>query len=146
MSPPHRFRRRLLAARAVVVTALALAACSGDGGNPTAISPSTTPAAASPAFARADVQVRAEDIDFPQRRFTTAPGEVTIGYVNEGRIFHTLVIEAGGDLLGEFSRLEVTKTGDVAVGTVRLDRGEYVLYCDVPGHRANGMEATLVVE
>lgn len=39
-------------------------------------------------------------------------------------------------------------TGDRALGEgrIRLRRGEYVLYCAIPGHRAAGMEADLVVE
>ena len=41
-------------------------------------------------------------------------------------------------------------SSDVAVslgrgGSVELEPGNYVVYCDVPGHRAAGMEGTIVV-
>lgn len=129
--------------------AVVTGACSDDGepaSGATDTSESTAPPAADPDFLAADVQVRAEDITFPQRAYDAAPGEIAIGYVNEGAIYHTLALEdGGGDGVEGWSRLEVRKRGDVAVGTITLESGEYVLYCDVPGHRGNGMEAALTV-
>lgn len=91
--------------------------------------------------------MRAEDINFPQKSFTATAGEVTVGYVNEGDILHTLALEtAGGDDVGGWERLEVGENGDVHVGMITLSPGGYVLYCDVPGHRQSGMEATLTVD
>lgn len=89
----------------------------------------------------ADVTVIAEDIDFPNKEFTASAGEITIGYVNDGSIRHTLVIED----VDAWETLVVSSNGDAANGTVELEAGEYTLFCDVPGHRGAGMEGTLTV-
>jgi plastocyanin len=81
--------------------------------------------------------------DFDEDAYTVEAGELTIGYENDGSIHHTLVIE--GIDTDEF-KLEVDTSGDTDQGTVDLEPGEYILFCDVPGHRAAGMEATLTVE
>jgi len=124
----------------------ALAACGGEDGAAGGGASTTAPPASDPDFTRADVQVRAADIDFPQRRFAAAPGTVVVAYLNEGQIFHTLVLERAGERIEDFPRLEVRTQGDVTNTTIDLAPGEYTLYCDLPGHRANGMEAALVVE
>ena len=68
-----------------------------------------------------------------------------IDYVQEGSLPHSLVIEAsdGGDVNG--FKLEVGEV-DADSGTVDLPAGDYVIFCDVPGHRDTGMEAELQVE
>lgn len=111
---------------------LALLAITGCGeGEPTATGDSLDPGG---------LVVVAEDIDFDRDRYEATAGAVEIGYRNDGSIVHTLVIEDVGDL-----DLEVESRGDVDSGRVTLDPGEYVLFCDVPGHRQSGMEATLTV-
>lgn len=86
------------------------------------------------------VEVVAEDIGFAQDDFEASAGTVGFTYENEGSIVHTLVIE---DVDG--FKLEVAAKGDTAEGAVELEPGSYTLFCDVPGHRAAGMEATLEV-
>lgn len=86
------------------------------------------------------VEVVAEDIKFPDDSYEAAAGTVSFRYVNEGAIPHTLVIE---DVDG--FKLEVAAAGDEDEGTADLEAGSYVLFCDVPGHRDAGMEATLEV-
>lgn len=86
------------------------------------------------------VRVAAQDIGFGADQYEVEAGEVAFEYVNEGNILHTLVIEDVGGL-----ELTVRSTGDTDRGSVGLETGEYVLYCDVAGHRQAGMEATLVV-
>ena len=70
-------------------------------------------------------------------------GEVTLGYVNEDSIRHTLIVSKDGEKVANF-KLVINKKGDVDSGTVTLDAGTYTVICDVPGH--TNMKATLVVE
>lgn len=170
MSASGQSRRLSRSARLVAVLAAAVlvfAACGADDdGDSDAVDAGDTPAAedgtgtgtgtdegaeddaeddgaeddAEPA-ADADVTVVAEDIDFPNKEFTASAGELTIGYVNDGSIRHTLVIEG----VDAWETLVVSSNGDTASGSVDLEAGEYTLFCDVPGHRGAGMEGTLTV-
>jgi plastocyanin len=122
----------------LAVALLAIVGC-GDDGDTEAIGP--TPAAQ----AEADLVVEAHDIGFDRDEYTLAPGEQQILYVQKGNMRHTLVVEtADGELVDGFS-LEVDDEPSDS-GTIDLDPGRYTLYCDVPGHRAAGMEADLIVE
>ena len=119
-----------------MVTALALVIASRYGNDTT----STSPAVDGTGDADGLVVV-AEDIAFGETAYSAAAGAVPVTYRNDGSIRHTLVIE---DVDG--FKLEVASTDDVDEGTVELDSGEYTLFCDVPGHRSAGMEATLRIE
>lgn len=121
---------RLLPA-ALLVAPLLLAACGGGETGSSAPTASTVPGT---------VVVKARDILFDKKRYEASAGEVTFLYVDEGRIRHTLLIDGV-----EGFKLEVLGNGDDDSGTVSLDPGEYLIYCDVPGHRP-AMEATLVVK
>ena len=37
-------------------------------------------------------------------------------------------------------------SGDTDTGTYPLEAGEYDFFCDIPGHRGQGMEGTIVVK
>ena len=41
--------------------------------------------------------------------------------------------------------LEV-ENGETSTGSISLEPGRYILYCDIAGHRESGMEAQLLVE
>ena len=116
-----------------LLTGAILAGCGADGQQ----SPST---AAEGRFESGVVEVIAEDIKFPESSYTATAGRVDVHYRNDGSITHTLVIQ---DVDG--FKLEVAGNGDEDEGTVDLEAGTYTLYCDVAGHRAAGMEATLEV-
>ncbi|HVM41790.1 MAG TPA: hypothetical protein VM618_13530 [Acidimicrobiia bacterium] len=127
---------------AVAAGLVVLPACGDDDGAVDSGAPSTRPSTSA-----ADLTVVADDIKFPQDHYTATAGELTVAYENAGAIPHTLVIETtNGETVEGWERLQVDKKGDVAVGSVTLEPGDYRLYCDIAGHRANGMEATFEVE
>ncbi len=79
-------------------------------------------------------------LKFNQTDFPTTAGINEINYVDKGGT-HTLVFE---DPAFRGFKLAVNGTGNDS-GKVELEPGTYVVYCDIPGHRAAGMEATLTV-
>jgi len=86
------------------------------------------------------VTIVAVDNDFPETSFTIGQGEV-IGYENQGTAVHTLVAEGAPG----FAKLTISGEGATAAGVVDLEPGEYAFFCDIAGHRASGMEATVTV-
>jgi plastocyanin len=89
---------------------------------------------------RPPVTISAFDLGFREIEATAAAGEVDIQYRNDGELVHTLVFEGAA---GAF-KLEAP-AGGTSPGKVKLDPGTYTYYCDLPGHRAAGMEGKLVV-
>jgi uncharacterized cupredoxin-like copper-binding protein len=124
----------------VTVAALLLVACGDDATEDSA----ARGAERAPTSAGTGLIIEAHDIKFDRDAYRSAAGRVEVEYVQEGTLPHSLVIERsdGGDVHG--FRLEV---GDVDAdsGTVDLPPGDYVFYCDVPGHRDAGMEAEVQV-
>jgi len=117
------------AAAAAALIALLLSACGGGSST-------------SGPLAGADVTVHAKDtLRFDKSEYTAKAGSIKIGYVNDGSLAHTLLIDGHP----EFNKLEVTSKGQSQIGTAQLPAGTYVMYCDIPGHRAAGMQANLVV-
>ncbi len=128
-------RTKVLAA--ALALPLVLTACGGgdddDAGSET------------PTESSADLLVIASDpARFDQAEYTLATGLKTIELTNEGSLAHTLVIEdANGDDIKDFKLS--TNGGKSDDGKISLDAGTYTIYCDISGHRAQGMEASLVV-
>jgi plastocyanin len=87
-----------------------------------------------------DVTIRAFDLGLDPKQATAPAGDVRIEYVNDGTLQHTLLL----DNVGGF-KLAVGGKGAKDDGKVKLDPGSYTFYCDIPGHRAAGMEGTLTV-
>jgi len=122
-----------------IAGALLLAACGGGDDDGSA----GTDGAATDGGAGEALTVLAYDrLAFDLETYTAPAGEITFTYVNEGVIPHTLVVEGFEDEM----KLTVNAAGDEVSGSITLEPGEYVLYCDVPGHRSGGMVSTLVVE
>jgi plastocyanin len=127
MPPKH-----LRLAAVTAVAALALVACGGDDD-----AGDTPPPADGPGL-----HVGAKDsLEFDTERYEAAPGEIEIELIDVGSLNHTLVVEGHESAL----RLSVTGQGTTDSGSLDLPEGSYTIYCDVPGHRSAGMEATLVV-
>ena len=131
-------RPATLAALAAVA-AVTLGACAGGGGEKKAAGTTETSAPSTDAAATT-LTVEAHDISLSPKDLQTAPGSIAVRYTNAGAIQHTLLIDG----ISGF-KLDVASAGDVDTATVKLEPGTYTLYCDIPGHRAAGMEAQLTV-
>ena len=87
----------------------------------------------------ADLTVHAQDsLKFDKSDYTAKAGDLTIGYIDDGSLTHSLLIEGKDGF-----KLQVTGRGNSQSGKVNLPAGSYTIYCDVPGHKAAGMKATL---
>lgn len=92
-----------------------------------------------PPVAGTVVQMEAADFSFDPATVEVAAGEpVSIEIAVESGL-HTFVI----DELGVRAELD---SGVEVVSFTPTVSGSYIYYCDVPGHREQGMEGTLVVQ
>ena len=88
------------------------------------------------------VRVVADDTqNFDKDRYTAAAGVIEIEYILDGFQAHNLLVEGYEDEMV----LEV-ENGETSTGSISLEPGRYILYCDIAGHRESGMEAQLLVE
>lgn len=78
-------------------------------------------------------------LKFQSDQFTVPGGILEITYVDQGGS-HTLLFDEQ-----EFTGFKLAVPGGPEKGKVEIEEGEYTIYCDIPGHRAAGMEATLTV-
>jgi uncharacterized cupredoxin-like copper-binding protein len=87
-------------------------------------------------------QVKVMDFNFKPKDLTVTSGKVVFFLVNSGPSAHDMLI---ADSTGKtVARSSLVQSGDTFTFTVaNLPAGSYVFYCDVPGHRAAGMEGTL---
>lgn len=77
---------------------------------------------------------------FQATEFTTKAGVNEIKYIGKGGN-HTLVFASG---VPGFE-LAVNGEGSVDTGKAQLNAGTYEIYCTVPGHKAAGMDAKVIV-
>jgi uncharacterized cupredoxin-like copper-binding protein len=125
--------RPLIALGLLATLTLPVAACGGDD------SDSTTATTAAGNTVRVEAQ---DSLKFDADSYEASAGSVNFDYVNDGGIPHTLVIEdASGNEVPDF-KLSI---GDEDTGTADLEAGTYTIFCDIPGHRGAGMEATLTI-
>lgn len=131
MTHARRHRRARSVTGLVAAAALLPSACGGSGDTGT-IQPAVDGV----------LRIVADDTqDLDADAYQVGAGEVTIEYVLSGFQEHTLVVEGREDDL----RL-VVENGGTDTGTITLEPGRYILYCDIAGHREGGMEARLLVE
>lgn len=78
-------------------------------------------------------------LKFQATEFTTKAGINEINYVDKGGT-HTLLFEET-----EFAGFKLEVPPDDSA-KIDLPVGTYTIFCDIPGHRAAGMEATVTVE
>jgi uncharacterized cupredoxin-like copper-binding protein len=81
-------------------------------------------------------------LSFQAKDFTVTAGVVQINYVDQGGN-HTLDFDTTDPNLKQFE-LDVP-TGKHSA-KVDLKPGKYVIYCNIPGHRAAGMQATITAQ
>ena len=128
-----RFAKSSLALIPVVALVVALGACSSSTSAPAETLPVDT-----------DLEVLAvSGLKFDKTNYEVVAGDVTVGYINEDSIRHTLVVVQDGTVVSGFE-LKVNKNGDIDSGSVTLAAGNYVLFCTVPGHQ--NMKADLTVK
>jgi len=102
-------------------------------------------AAAQPSGPAATVQVRESEFKIvPAPAALPAAGKVTFVVRNAGKIAHDLALQGPG--VSASSKTPLINAGGSATLTVSLKAGTYTLYCTVPGHRAAGMVAKLLVK
>ena len=109
----------------------AIAACGGGGG-----SSSGAPAGST--------QVQVMDFSFKPKDISVSSGKVVFFLVNSGPSAHDMLIaDSTGNTV---ARSSLVQSGDTFTFTIdNLAAGKYSFYCDVPGHKAAGMEGTLTV-
>lgn len=93
------------------------------------------------------MEVTAEDAEafrFVLSRPTVPAGKVIVEFVNRGQDEHNLnaIDPADSSVAGS---LPDTASGAHLSLTLELRPGSYTLFCSLPGHEAQGMKATLVV-
>lgn len=126
---------RLRSALAAVLVAAVVAGCGGgdDGG--------AKPYKEPKGPADETLNIEAGNFYFKPKNITTNAGIVDIDVKSvEGT--HTFVFD-NGKVPGY--QLEMN-TGQSDAKKVKLAPGKYVFYCDILGHRAQGMEGTLTVK
>jgi len=131
---PTMKRVNALLAVAALSLPVALGACGGDDKG------SASPASAA---SNGNLTVTAQDIKFDMKSYSMATGLHSIELENKGSLAHTLVVEQNGKEVDNIKLSTAPKKN--ATVKVNLPPGTYTIYCDVPGHRADGMEATLTV-
>jgi uncharacterized cupredoxin-like copper-binding protein len=87
-------------------------------------------------------KVTLTEFKFDPKDITVHSGKVTFTLVNAGTVSHDMTVaDQSGKVL---DKSPLVQAGDSQVYTIdNLPAGKYVIYCDVPGHRASGMEGTL---
>ncbi len=118
-------QHKLLALTAVAAAALVVA------GTPAALSP-------------ARVQVTADEFRLTLSRTSIRRGPAVLELYNLGEDDHDLALRRIAKGAHTY-RIAVVTPGRVGELVARLVPGRYALWCTIAGHRARGMQATLVV-
>lgn len=89
----------------------------------------------------------AREIQVTASSFAFDPGEIRVTAGDEIAIALTSADVMHDFTIDELDAHVVADVGETVAGGLRADEpGEYTYYCAVPGHRAAGMEGTLIVE
>lgn len=80
------------------------------------------------------------NLAYVETSLSAPAGKITIVMTNQSPIQHNVAIDAPGAVQGK-----IVNKGGVSTATATLKAGTYQYYCQVPGHRAAGMQGTLTV-
>ena len=120
----------------VLCAGLLFAACGGGGGSGSSggYAPPKGPSVQT-------LDIHAGNFYFKPNAIDAQAGVTTLKLTDDGGI-HSLVFD------NAFSgfQLEVSGAGASMTGKVDLKPGKYTFYCNLPGHRAQGMEGTITVK
>lgn len=126
----RRFSRPLLIV-ATLAAASVLAGCGGGGGGGGGKTVDAT---------GGKVTVEAHDIKYDIGKINADAGTLEVTLLEEGKQQHTFVIE------GVDGKAAVSPSEKSDSASFELQPGEYEYYCDIPGHKGQGMKGTLVVK
>lgn len=87
------------------------------------------------------IEVNGGDFFFEYVSGTAVDGAVSVTLNNVGGTLHNFRVD---EAVGELKKVEA-QPGESVTDDLLLFSGEYTVYCDIPGHRAAGMETTLTV-
>lgn len=88
----------------------------------------------------APIQVSLKEFSITPKTFTASPGKITFDIKNDGTMVHNLGVQSLGKVSPD---IPAGGTGTLDLGTVPA--GTYQVICEIPGHAAAGMTATLTV-
>lgn len=154
---------RLLATAALALLTGVIATGCGGGDNTTTTQAQTTGEGAPKGEA---LEIKMGDYFFDPKDASAKAGSVTISAPNNGKLVHELVLaktnqgpaslpttsngevdeaklESRGEVAGEIADVAA---GDTKQGTLKLTPGKYVMFCNLPGHYAQGMYGALTVK
>lgn len=161
--------RMLVPLALIAIAAIGVGGCGGSDNDTTVTENEETSAGATSEADSAGgktVEVKMGDYFFSPEDVTAQSGPTTIEAPNEGSVEHELVVfktnldpsklptESNGDVdeekLDEIAE-EAGEVADVEAGETKsenfkLTPGKYVIFCNLPGHYAQGMYGTLTVE
>lgn len=153
---------------AVAASALLTAGCGSDDSSKSTSTPkasdeakeSTKSEESMPAMkADSTLAVEGGEMYFKPTSYTATAGNVKFVFKNVGAVEHELIViksdaaidslkpAADGRVSEDDSVGEVSETaaGATKSAVIKLEAGKYLIVCNIPGHYAAGMRATLVV-
>ncbi len=117
-----------------IATAAVVAACGGGGGGGSSYKQPKGPA-------QKTIDIKGGNFFFDPQNSDAPAGVDAIKLESEGGL-HTLVFDGGK--VPNFKLQASSGKSDTL--KVDLKPGKYTIYCDIPGHRAAGMQGTITVQ
>lgn len=148
----------------IAIAAILIAGCGGGDDGTTTTTENESEAAAT-GGGGATLEIKMGDFFFAPKNATAQAGSTTIEAPNEGSVEHELVLfktnmdpaklptEASGgvdeekmdQIAEEGGEIPDVEAGESKSGKFDLKPGKYVMFCNLPGHYAQGMYGTLTV-